>query len=129
MKIARLIPLLLLLPLLPLHASAQDCQLEIHHSAIADKHHFSLEVRCQGTYNTLTYLLRASRIRNGTTLINSESSKLFIEGDSKKTGNVTLDLRPGDEVLVEARILQACEVLGEQTLTYTHQTESSADTE
>ena len=106
---------------IPGMAAAQDCQLKIHHSAIDAKHHFSLEVSCKGTWNTLTYLLRASRTRNGTTLINSESSKLFIEGNSKKTGDVALDLLPGDEVLVEARILQACEVLGESRLTYTHQ--------
>ena len=106
---------------IPGMAAAQDCQLKIHHSAIDAKHHFSLEVSCKGTWNTLTYLLRASRTRNGTTLINSESSKLFIEGNSKKTGDVALDLLPGDEVLVEARILQACEVLGETKLSYTHE--------
>lgn len=102
----------------------QDCQLQIHHSAIQDQHHFQLEVRCNGTWNKLDYLLRASRTRNGTTLINSEASKLFIEGDSKKTGDVVLELLPGDEVLVEGRILQACEVLGETTLTYTHHQQS-----
>ncbi|MGB2247665.1 MAG: hypothetical protein ACPH3N_08340 [Alcanivorax sediminis] len=102
------------------HVQAQDCQLQIHHSAIEATHHFTLEVSCQGTYNTLTYLLRASRSRNGTTLINSESSKLHVSGDSKKSGDVTIELQPGDDVLVEARILQACEVLGETTLHYHH---------
>ncbi len=105
---------------LSLNASAQDCELKIHHSAIESRHQFRLEVSCQGTWNTLTYLLRASRTRNGTTLINSESSKLFINRDSKTTGDVELELQPGDDVLVEARILQACEVLGETRLTYTH---------
>ena len=119
---------LTLMPLLfiPGTSAAQDCQLKIHHSAIDAKHHFSLEVSCKGTWNTLTYLLRASRTRNGTTLINSESSKLFIEGNSKKTGDVALDLLPGDEVLVEARILQACEVLGETKLSYTHEPKRAA---
>lgn len=111
-----------------LNATAQDCQLEIHHNAIEAEHHFRLEVRCEGTYNTLTYLLRANRIRNGSTLINSETSKLLIQGDSKQTGDVTLTLRPGDEVLVEARILQACEVLGETTLRYHHENETAIST-
>lgn len=104
-----------------LSARAQDCQLEIHHSAIAASHRFQLQVSCTGTYNTLTYLLRASRTRDGTTLINSESGKLHIQGDSKQTGDVELGLRPGDAVMVEARILQACEVLGETTLEYIHE--------
>lgn len=110
---------------LSISVSAQDCQLEIHHTAIHDQHHFQLEVSCKGRYNTLDYLLRASRNRNGTTLINSETSKLAINGDSKKTGEVVLQLRPGDEVLVEARILQACEVLGETTLSYQHTREAT----
>lgn len=112
---------LFVLLLCTLNARAQDCQLAIHHSAITASHRFQLEVSCTGTYNTLTYLLRASRSRHGTTLINSESGKLHIQGDSKKTGEVALDLRPGDEVLVEARILQACEVLGDTSLVYTHE--------
>lgn len=103
-----------------LNANAGDCQLDIHHSSVDDQHHFRLEVSCQGTYNTLTYLLRASRIRNNTTMINSESGKLLIQGDSKETGDVVLDLREGDQVLVEARILQACEVLEATTLEYQH---------
>lgn len=103
-----------------IQADEPDCKLKILHSAIGANHSFRLKVTCSGRYNTLTYLLRAQKTINGVTLIDSESGELYIRGDSQTTGEITLDMQEGDMVSVEARILQACEVLGETTLEYTH---------
>ncbi len=99
----------------------QDCQLDILHSAIGDTHSFNLKVNCAGNYNTLTYLLRSKTEKNGVTRIDSESGDFLIRGDSKTTGAIEMNLQEGDKVSVEARIVQACEVLGETTLEYQHQ--------
>lgn len=100
-------------------ADEQDCKLDILHSAIGTKHSFNLKVTCGGHYNTLTYLLRAKKEKNGATLIDSESGDLHIRRDSQTTGDITIEMEEGDQVSVEARILQACEVLAEATLEYT----------
>ena len=113
---------LILLGLLPSASLAEsDCQLNILHSAIGSTHSFNLEVTCAGNYNTLTYLLRSKTQKNGTTRIDSESGELHILGDSKTTGPIKLDMTAGDSVTVEARILQACEILADTTLHYSHE--------
>ena len=101
-------------------ANEQDCELDILHSAIGAKHSFSLKVTCNGHYNTLTYLLRSKQDKNGATLIDSESGQLHIRRDSQTTGNITIEMKEGEQISVEGRILQACEVLGETSLEYTH---------
>ncbi|MEQ3725623.1 hypothetical protein [Alcanivorax sp.] len=120
MRQSILIPFSLFFMISTAHASEQDCTLDILHSAIGSSHSFNLKVTCDGRYNTLTYLLRAKQNKSGATLIDSESGNLYIRGDSQTTGDITLEMKEGDHVVVEARILQACEVLGETTLEYTH---------
>lgn len=102
-------------------ANEQDCKLDILHSAIGSSHSFKLKVTCAGHYNTLTYLLRSKQKKNGSTLIDSESGELHIRRDSQTTGEITIEMAEGDQVSVEAKILQACEVLGEATQVYTHE--------
>lgn len=110
---------LLLLTILPATADEQDCRLDILHSAIGATHTFNLKVTCTGNYTPLTYLLRAKRSMNGVTLTDSQSGTLNIHGDSKTVGDIKIDLKSGDLIKLEGRILQACEVLGQAHLEYT----------
>ena len=115
-----LLPLALIsLAALPAVADEQDCRLDILHSAIKTTHTFNLTVSCRGNYTPLTYLLRAKRRVNGVTLTDSQSGTLNIHGDSKTVGDIQIDLKPGDHIELEGRILQACEVLGETRLEFT----------
>jgi outer membrane lipopolysaccharide assembly protein LptE/RlpB len=101
-------------------ANEQDCKLNILHSSIGTRHSFSMKVTCNGHYNTLTYRLRSKQEKNGATLIDSESGQLHIRRDSQTTGDITIEIKEGEQISVEGRILQACEVLGETSLEYTH---------
>jgi len=114
-----LVLMLLSLATFPAAADGQDCKLDILHSAIGATHTFNLTVTCTGNYTPLTYLLRARRSMNGVTLTDSQSGTLNIHGDSKTVGDIQIDLKSGDHIELEGKILQACEVLGETRLEYT----------
>ncbi|MGK0393252.1 hypothetical protein [Alcanivorax sp. 97CO-5] len=117
-------PLLILFTFFALISTAQayeqDCKLDILHSAIGANHSFNLKVTCSGYYNTLTYLLRAKQNKNGVSRLDSETGQLYIRGNDQTSGGITIEMQEGDKVSIEAKILQACEVLGEATLEYTH---------
>lgn len=102
------------------HAEEQDaCLLQLHHSSVGSSHRFSLQTRCNGRYHPLEYQLKAVRSHGEITEVNSESGRLHMEGAALSTGEIDVTLEVGDSVVVTGKVSQACEVLGQQQLSYT----------